>query len=114
MVEVGQRVRQLFPSEAPERVTRLVDDALLGELAQGVAGKLGGKIGIAPRIFLKRLIDVLDRVDVHPDFDPRQHYQLVVEANEMTDEERAAAGMTRSPDDIALHLPNGAHPNERK
>jgi hypothetical protein len=104
MVEVGQRIRALYPAEHPDRLSALVDDALLGELAHGVTGKLGGKVGIAPRIYLKRLIDVLDRVDEHAGFDPRKHYELVVQASEMTDEERAAAGMTRSPDDIALDL----------
>jgi len=69
-----------------------------------VAGKLGGKIGVAPRIYLKRLVDVLDRVDSHPTFEPRSHYDLIVEVNEMTDEERAAAGATRTPDQIHLDI----------
>ena len=46
-------------------------------LASAVAGELGGKVGVAPRVFLKKLVgDVLDRVDQFPDFDPRQHYAL--------------------------------------
>ena len=40
---------------------------------------LGGKVGVAPRLFLKKLVaDVLDRVDQFADFDPRQHYALTV------------------------------------
>lgn len=104
MVQVGTRIRGLYPTEHGDRVRSRVDDALLRELAHGVTGRLGGKVGIAPRIYLKRLIDVLDRVDEHADFDPRQHYELVVQANELTDEERAAAGATPSVDDIALDL----------
>ncbi len=47
--------------------------------ARAVAGQLGGKVGIAPRLFLKKLVaDVLDRVDQFEDFDPRQHYALTV------------------------------------
>jgi hypothetical protein len=105
MIEVGRRIRDLYPSAATERIETRVDDQLLGELAQGVIGKLGGKVGVAPRIYLKRLIDLLDRVDEHADFDPRAHYELIVQANEMTDEERAAAGVGRSVDDIDLELP---------
>ncbi len=46
-----------------------------------VAGQLGGQVGVAPRLFLKKLVaDVLDRVDQFPDFDPRQHYALTVAA----------------------------------
>jgi hypothetical protein len=70
-----------------------------------VAGKLGGKVGVAPRIFLKKLVgEVLDRVDEHEVFDPRAHDDLNVSSSEMNPEERAAAGIERSPDDVALDL----------
>lgn len=104
MVDVGKRVRELYPTEAKQRRDEVVSDQVISDLARGVAGKLGGKVGVAPRIFLKRIVDVLDRVDEHPHFDPREHYSLVVDAAEMSDEERAAAGLARSPDDIALDL----------
>ncbi|MDT3441474.1 BREX system ATP-binding protein BrxD [Pseudofrankia sp. BMG5.37] len=106
LVELGGRVRGLYvagtASEATERINKLVDDAYLGELASGVAGKLGGKVGVTPRLFLKKLVgDVLDRVDQFDDFDPRRDYPLTIAAAEMTDLERNAA--TRA-DDIALDL----------
>ena len=77
-----------------------------------MSGSLGGRIGVAPRLFLKKLVgDVLDRVDQFPDFDPRVHYALTVGAEELTEAERGAAGSTAgrprgaaSPDDIALDL----------
>ncbi|MFG2052814.1 BREX system ATP-binding protein BrxD [Micromonospora sp. NPDC048930] len=103
LVELGGRVRDLYAdgSAAPERVKALVDDAYLGELARAVAGGLGGKVGVAPRLFLKKLVgDVLDRVDQFAEFDPRQHYALTLSATEMTDVERNA---TRA-DEIALDL----------
>lgn len=112
LVEVGKRVRDLYPSSAGDRIHAKVDDALLHTLAQGVAGKLGGKVGVAPRIYLKRVVDVLDRVDEHPEFNPREDYPLIVKAEELTDEERGAAGISKSPDDIALDVdikpPGGA------
>jgi hypothetical protein len=49
-------------------------------------------------------VDVLDRVDEHPEYDPLEHHDLVVDAAEMTDEERSAAGITRSVNDIVLDL----------
>ena len=104
MVEVGRRIRELYPSNVSERIQAKVDDSILAELAQGVIGKLGGKVGVAPRIYLKRLIDLIDRVDEHADFDPRVDYPLVVDAKEMTDEERAAAGVGRSVDDIEIDV----------
>jgi len=67
-----------------------------------VAGGLGGKVGVAPRLFLKKLVgEVLDRVDLHVDFEPRKHYALTLTESEMTSNERAAAGAS-SVDDIEL------------
>lgn len=110
LLEVGSKVRALYPSSAPERIAAKVSDDVLARLAAGVAGALGGKVGVAPRIFLKRLVDVLDRVDLYPEFDPAVHYPVVVEAGELTSEERSAAGMARSVDDIELDLARGARP----
>src|SRR5690606_2131747 len=87
-----------------ERIGQRVDDAYLDDLADAVAGKLGGKVGIAPRLFLKKLVgDVLDRVELFEDFDPRRDYQLTVDSAELSDVERnAERGVT--PDDIDLDL----------
>jgi len=62
------------------------------DLAAAVAGSLGDRVGVAPRLFLKKLVtDVLDRVDQFGDFDPRRDYALTVSDAELTDEEREAA-----------------------
>jgi hypothetical protein len=105
MVTVGTRIRDLYPSDAPDRVRTTVSDEVVRTLAKGVAGQLGGKVGIAPRIFLKRLVGLIDQVDEHPDFEPQKHFQLVVDANDMTPEERAAAGVSASLDSIDLGAP---------
>jgi hypothetical protein len=104
LVAVGKRVRDIYASMQPNeaRLRGFVGDAYIEDLARAVAGGVGGKVGVAPRLFLKKLVaDVLDRVDLHPDFDPRQHYSLTLADNEMTASERAAAGAT-SVDDIEL------------
>ena len=100
---VGRRVRDLFAdgSSAPDRVRALASDTYLGDLARAVTGGLGGKIGIAPRIFLKKLVqEVLDKIELFPDFDPRQHYALTLSDGELTEVERNARAMR--PDDIEL------------
>lgn len=104
--EVGRKVRDIFVDGAAQsaRVQQLAVDALLDRLAEGVAGKLGGKVGIAPRLFLKKLVaDVLDRIDQFADFDPAQHYALTLDQTELTEEERNAVPAT-SVDDIPLRL----------
>lgn len=104
LLEVGKRVRDIYAETQPnERHLRaVVNDAYIGTLARAVAGGLGGKVGVAPRLFLKKLVaDVLDRVDLHEDFDPLQHYKLTLAESEMTPNERAASGATNV-DDIEL------------
>ncbi|GAA3739336.1 BREX system ATP-binding protein BrxD [Salinactinospora qingdaonensis] len=104
LVELGRTIRDLYArsAEAPDRVTGLADDAYVADLAHAVGGALGGKVGVAPRLFLKKLIgDVLDRIDQFPDFDPRQHYTLTTAEGELTDVERNAAV---SADDVELEL----------
>ena len=107
--ELGRRVRDLFAegmAEAPaaDRIRRVASDDYLGSLARAVTGELGGKVGIAPRLFLKKLVaDVLDRIEQFPDFDPREHYSLTLAAGELTREEQGARGALR-PDDVELEV----------
>lgn len=102
--ELGRKVRDLYADGArnPHRIAEHVDDAYVDILAAAVTGGLGGQIGIAPRLFLRKLVgDILDRVDEFEDFDPREHYRLTIGATELTEVERNAAAA----DDIALDLP---------
>jgi hypothetical protein len=104
LLAVGRRVRDIYVDGRPneQRLRSVVDDSYLDALARAVAGGLGGKVGVAPRLFLKKLVsDVLDRVDLHEDFDPRKHYTLTLAETEMSVTERAAASAA-SVDDIDL------------
>lgn len=104
LVDVGRRVRDLYAVGAsdPARIVRVIDDDYLATLADAVTGSLGGKVGITPRLYLKKLVEsVLDRVDLHPEYDPRS-YQLTVTDTELTPVERNARAAT--PDDIDLDV----------
>lgn len=111
--ELGARVRDIYATGAdePDRIRAVVDDVYVADLARGVAGRLGDKVGVAPRLFLKKLVgDVLDRVDQFSDFDPRRDYALTVGAAELTETEREAAHLgdvrhaSPSVDDVDLEL----------
>lgn len=96
LVELGIRVRDIYAvgSNDPDRIRSVVDDGYVADLAAAVTGDLGGRTGVAPRIFLKKLVaDVLDRVDQFPDFEPRQHYALTISAGELTETEREARSL---------------------
>lgn len=113
---LGSKVRDLYAHGASgaARVRQLVNDEYIADLSTAVTGGLGGKVGIAPRLFLKKLVgDVLDRVDQFEDFDPRAHYSLTLSQGELSPEERNAAGnkavgkpsgFASTADDIELEL----------
>jgi type II secretory pathway predicted ATPase ExeA len=106
LVEVGSRVRDIFAegSSRGERIRQLVDQAFLDRLAGVIAGKLGGKVGIAPRIFLKKLVsDILDKIDQYPEFDPGRDYSPALAPSELNEAEDSArpAG---SVDDINIKV----------
>lgn len=114
LVDVGLRVRDLYPTEHPDRLAQRVPDAIITALARQIAGKLGGNVGVAPRLFLKKLVgDILDRVEEHRDFDPVVHYDLNLTNLEMNAEERVAAGIERTPDDIELDFEALPEDNEQ-
>ena len=94
LCEVGRKVRDIYAEHcnAAERVRASADDQYIDALASAVTGRLGGKVGIAPRVFLKKLVvDVLDRIDQFEEFDPRKHYALTIAEGELTAVERNAA-----------------------
>ena len=103
---VGRKVRDIYAehSRSRDRIISLADDAYVDQLAAAVTGDLGGKVGVAPRVFLKKLVgDVLDRIDLHPEFDPRRDYALTVTDSELTEVERNARA-ANDPDEIELDL----------
>jgi len=107
---LGTSIRDVYVSglggAAAARIGALVDDAYVADLAAAIAGELGGQVGVAPRVFLRKLVaDVLDRVAEYDDFDPRLHYKLTFSPAELTATERnAAAFRPASADDVDLDL----------
>ena len=106
LVQIGNRIREIYEGQCgnPERIRTLCDDTFVRDFAGSVAGKLGGKVGLAPRIFLKKLVaDLLDRIDQFEEFDPRKHYSLRIDPSELSELEREAAGIQKL-DNIVLDL----------
>jgi hypothetical protein len=76
LLTVGRKVRDLYPSTNSARVAAKVDDDFLHALVGQITAGFGGAVSLAPRLFLRELVDVLDRVDQHEAYDPRAHYKL--------------------------------------
>jgi len=68
--EVALRLRELYPATDPHRieakVTREVIDALVAKVTEGFRGD----VGVVPRQFLRRLVDLMDLVEEDPAFEP--------------------------------------------
>lgn len=90
LVEVGTRVRDMFPARNPARVRSTVDDDFIRSLVGKVVDGFGGQVAVTPRYFLRELVDIMDRVDLHETFDPRNEYELEVDEDTLSDEELAA------------------------
>ncbi|WP_280274520.1 BREX system ATP-binding protein BrxD [Nocardia wallacei] len=102
LTELGGRVRDLYAADAKscDRIATTADDVFLCRFAEAVAGALGGRVGIAPRLFLRKLVDVLDKIDIHADFNPYQDYEIHIADTELGETEREAL----SADDVNLEL----------
>lgn len=90
LLTVGTRIRDLYPAKNPDRVLRRVDDDFLRALVTQVTVGFGGKVALAPRLFLRELVDIMDRVDIHEEYDPQAHYKLELDDTKLTPEELAA------------------------
>ncbi len=113
LLEVGHKVRDIYPAKDPQRIQTAIDDAILGGLVEKVLGSFRGNVGVAPRIYLKKLVDLVDRVNDHPGFDARGFLrdELKVSLSELSDEEKALLGgagegpkSKRSLDDIDIQV----------
>ena len=113
--DVGSRVRDLY-ADGPTQPNGCAAGRRrhLDVLARAVTGELGGRVGVAPRVFLKKLVgDVLDRVDQFPDFDPARDYELTVSDTSCpTGRTRGRRG-ARAADDVELDLPDRRRRCER-
>lgn len=101
LLTLGCRVRDLFADGQPyaARVHDRCGDAFVAALADSVAGRFGARVGVAPRLFLKKLVNVLQTVAAHPTFDPST-FVLELRPEELTRQEKAALGV----DDVELEV----------
>ena len=102
LLTLGRRVRDLFAAGHADaaRIHARCGDAFLAALADQVTGEFGGRVGVTPRLFLKKLVNVLQTVAAHPTFDPATDWSLELRPEELTRQEQAAMGV----DDVELEV----------
>jgi len=90
LLEVGKKVRDLYPATNVDRINERASDAFLAALASQVTEGFGGKVALAPRLFLRELVGVLDRIDQYEDYDPRLRHKVSLDDSKLSAEELAA------------------------
>lgn len=83
--DVGLRLRQLYPAGDPNIVAQQVPPERIVTMVNEVTQGLAGDIGVVPRIFLRRLVNLFDCVAENPD-------AAMPEPEPTVEEQRAAQG----------------------
>jgi hypothetical protein len=73
---VAYRLREHFPMPNRARVMSHVSDQFIEQLVVHVTTGFRGDVGVVPRQFLRELINVMDTVDQHEDYDPSAEYSF--------------------------------------
>jgi hypothetical protein len=89
--EVALKLRELYPAPDRSKLDAKVTPAYIEHLVGKVTEGFKGDVGVVPRQFLRRLVDVLDLASEHDEFDPSKEVGFVPkEPNE--DETRKLKG----------------------
>lgn len=86
---VALKLRELYLASDRARMDRVVTPELVDHLVAKVTEGFRGDVGVVPRQFLRRFVNLMDLVDEHPDYDPYEAEGLVVA--ELSEEERRLA-----------------------
>jgi bacteriophage exclusion system BrxC/D-like protein len=101
--EVAMKLREMYPAEHRERVEARVTPAYVDALIAQVTTGFRGDVGVVPRQFLRRFVDVLGLVDEEQGFDPAAELGFTPEA--VTEDERRK---------LAGEPPYDAEPSDEK
>ncbi len=96
--KVALRLRDLYPAEHRERLTTRLSDEFISRLVAEVTTGFKGDVGVVPRQFLRELINQMDLVEEHDDYEPMAEYGFT--PRELSpQEELAIAGQAFAPED---------------
>lgn len=87
--QVARNLRRLYPYET-ERVAQKVNDNFIDGLVKRYTEGFGGQVGIVPRNFLRKFVDILDLVKQEPQYEPdlAEKIELSAEEKEMVEQSR--------------------------
>ena len=105
LLQVAERIVELYPADHPDRVRQKLSPQLLQAFVDRVTVGFGGRIEVAPRIFLRELVHAMDLVDQHPSYEPGRDYRF--EAKQLQElqlhpEEERALGQSQAAFEVEL------------
>lgn len=72
LTNVAIRLRRSYRAQHPDRIQRFVTDEFIERLVADVTSGLAGDVGVVPRHFLRKFVEVLDLVDDDETYEPMQ------------------------------------------
>ena len=88
--EVALKLREIYPATDPPGLEARATTEFIERLVAEVSKGFGGDVGIVPRQFLRRLVDVFDLVATNPEFDATMYKFEPQDPNDF--EQRKLAG----------------------
>ncbi|MCU0660786.1 MAG: BREX system ATP-binding protein BrxD [Myxococcota bacterium] len=91
LLEVALKLREIYPAKDRSQLEAKVSQGYLSHLVDQVTEGFRGDVGVVPRQFLRQLVDVLDLVNDHDDFNPSAESGFTLKAA-TEDEKRLVEG----------------------
>ncbi len=91
--EVALRVTEVYELAYGEVDRTRISHRFIKSMVERVCAAFDGRVDVIPRVFLREFVDILDRVDLYPDFDPSESYRPEPEKSTLTEEEKAVVKM---------------------
>lgn len=90
--QVAHKVIEVYQAAYGEIDRERVSHRFIRSMVLSVTSSFGGRVDVIPRIFLKELVDILDKCELYPDYDPADQYTCNPESlkESLNDEEIAA------------------------
>jgi adenosylhomocysteinase len=76
--EVALRVVEIYSGAYGQVDRDRISHRFIRTMVQRVSSVFGGRVDIIPRLFLREFVDVLDKCDLYPDYDPMTVYRTDV------------------------------------
>lgn len=73
---VARKIVEIYPTKQRQAIERKVNQPFLDELVGEFSSAFQGQIHVTPRLFLRELVDVLDLVDQHEEYNPARDHKL--------------------------------------